>query len=197
MTEQNMKWNEKPLSIILLLLFFFPLGLYFMWKNEVFSKTKRWIISIFLGFVVIGNMSSSSSSSDSSSSLSSNDVLIEELTNGSFIDGPKFNKNGTFSWVIEDGPEVSGNYKIGKFTKSENERGYKGMRHLSWWITFSNVSGSEYWDDDNSMILSYDWNHPRSKKKLILKGKSSYYPIEILKVVSGNKLIENYWNEKQ
>ena len=189
MNVENKNWTEKPVNIILLIFFFFPLGLYFMFKNKVFSKNIRMGVLVFLGLILGLSIISEGGPSQ--------EVLIEELTNGSFIDGPKFNKDGTFSWEIEDGPEVSGNYRIGKLDKWENESGYKGMRHLSWWITFSNVSGSEYWDDDNSMILSYDWNHPRSEKKLILKGKSSSYPIEILKVVSGNKLIENYWNEKQ
>jgi len=190
MNEQNKNWNEKPVNIILLIFFFFPLGLYFMFKNKVFSKNIRMGVLVFFGLILGISIISGGGGP-------SQDVLIEELTNGSFIDGPKFNKNGTFLWEIEDGPEVSGNYKIGNFYKYENEDGYKGMRHLIWKITFSNVSGSSYWDDDNSMSLSYDWNHPKSDKKLSLEGESSSYPIKILEVVSGNKLIENYWNEKQ
>jgi hypothetical protein len=144
----------------------------------------------FLAIVISGILISCSKGGPS------NDIILEELTNGSFDDGLKFSKNGTFSWEIEDGPKISGKYEIGKLTKWENDAGYTGMRHLSWSITFTDVSGSTYWDEDNSMLLSYDWNHSRAKKKLILKGKSSYYPIECIKVVSGDKLIEKYWNEK-
>jgi hypothetical protein len=144
----------------------------------------------FLAIVISGILISCSKGGPS------NEIILEELTNGSFDDGLKFSKNGTFSWEIEDGPKISGKYEIGKLTKWENDAGYTGMRHLSWSITFTDVSGSTYWDEDNSMLLSYDWNHSRAKKKLILKGKSSYYPIECIKVVSGDKLIEKYWNEK-
>ena len=56
MTEQIVKWNEKPIWITLLLLFFFPLGLYFMWKNRVFSKTTRLVVSIFIGLIIVGSM---------------------------------------------------------------------------------------------------------------------------------------------
>jgi hypothetical protein len=125
----------------------------------------------------------------------SQDVLIEELTNGSFIDGPKFNSNGTFSWDIDEGVEVSGKYKISKFYSSENERGYVGMRHLTWTINFFNQY-SEFWDEDNSMYLSYDWNHPNSKKKLILEGESKHFPMKFEKNVDGNKLVETYWKDE-
>ena len=126
----------------------------------------------------------------------SQDVLIEELTNGSFIDGPKFNSNGTFSWDFDEGVEVSGKYKISKFYSYENDGGYVGMRHLIWTINFFNQY-SEFWDEDNSMNLSYDWNHPNSKKKLILKGESKYFPMKFEKNIDGNKLVETYWKDEK
>jgi succinate dehydrogenase hydrophobic anchor subunit len=39
------KWYQKPTAVVLLLIFFFPVGLYLMWKHEVWSKTARWTIS--------------------------------------------------------------------------------------------------------------------------------------------------------
>lgn len=35
--------------VIFLLIFFFPLGLYCLWKGQHFSKTVRWVITALLG----------------------------------------------------------------------------------------------------------------------------------------------------
>ena len=52
MNEQNKNWNEKPVNIILLIFFFFPLGLYFMFKNKVFSKNIRMGVLVFFGLIL-------------------------------------------------------------------------------------------------------------------------------------------------
>ena len=31
----EMKWHQNPTIIILMLIIFFPVGIYFMWKNEM------------------------------------------------------------------------------------------------------------------------------------------------------------------
>ena len=56
MSKQSLKWNEKPIPIILLLLLFFPLGLFFMWKNQVFTKTVRVVVSILFTIGIIGSI---------------------------------------------------------------------------------------------------------------------------------------------
>ena len=58
-TSVKQKWNQKPLYIILLLIFFFPIGIYFMWKNKVFSVKVRWIVSVFpvLFFILLMKLS--------------------------------------------------------------------------------------------------------------------------------------------
>jgi hypothetical protein len=40
--------NNRVVVIVLLILFF-PLGLYCLWKGQHFSKTVRWIITALLG----------------------------------------------------------------------------------------------------------------------------------------------------
>ena len=42
----EMKWHQNPTIIILMLIIFFPVGIYFMWKNELWDKKARWIITI-------------------------------------------------------------------------------------------------------------------------------------------------------
>lgn len=54
----NQKWYEKNLSIILFLIFFFPVGLFLMWKYSRWNKVIKIVISIFFGIAVVSNMGS-------------------------------------------------------------------------------------------------------------------------------------------
>ena len=144
-------------------------------------------LHIFLLFSIVLFFSSCSNSAD-------NEVLIGELTNGSFDAGPKFNSDFTFTWEVNNDLKISGNYRIGKIYKNENKAGYVGLRRLGWVITFSNVSNSDYWDKDNSMNLHYTWNHSKADKMFELKGSSIYYPMSFYKDVDGTKLIQKYWD---
>lgn len=54
----NQKWYEKNLAIILFLIFFFPVGLFLMWKYSKWNKVAKIIISIFFGIVLISNIGS-------------------------------------------------------------------------------------------------------------------------------------------
>lgn len=56
----ELQWHQKPRNIILLLIFFFPLGLYFMWKNEIWAKKTRWIITGVISLIVIANIKNNS-----------------------------------------------------------------------------------------------------------------------------------------
>ena len=49
------KWHENPRNVILLLIFFFPLGLYFMWKHEMWTQNTRWIVTGILALLVISD----------------------------------------------------------------------------------------------------------------------------------------------
>lgn len=76
--QTTLKWYQKPTAVILFLIFFFPVGLYLMWKNEMWSKTARWIVTGVFALAVIananGNKSSNSSNNDSSPA---NDASLE------------------------------------------------------------------------------------------------------------------------
>ncbi|MCE5220902.1 MAG: hypothetical protein LLF98_06430 [Clostridium sp.] len=58
----NQKWYEKNLAIILLLIFFFPVGLFLMWKYSRWNKIAKIVISIFFGIVLLSNMGSKKTS---------------------------------------------------------------------------------------------------------------------------------------
>ena len=48
-----MKIYEKNWFIILMLVLFFPVGLFLMWKNAKWNKTVKIIISVFFAIMVI------------------------------------------------------------------------------------------------------------------------------------------------
>ena len=68
------KWYQKPTAVVLLLIFFFPVGLYLLWKHEVWSKTARWIISGVLALAVIANAGKDDSTTSIPNSNSSTDA---------------------------------------------------------------------------------------------------------------------------
>ena len=54
--ENQLKWYQKPVAVTLFLIFFFPVGLYLMWKHNLWNKTTRIVISVLFGLIVIANM---------------------------------------------------------------------------------------------------------------------------------------------
>ena len=71
-SDQNNKSEKNSTSnttgTILWLIFFFPVGLYKMWNRRYWTKRTRWIITIIIGFFVIGNYGNNSSSNYTSKS---------------------------------------------------------------------------------------------------------------------------------
>lgn len=80
--QHQQKWHQKTNSIILLLIFFFPLGLYFMWKNEIWPIKTRWIITSVFVFAVILNTRNENSSKTDGNEQSTNDtsVSVQKVT---------------------------------------------------------------------------------------------------------------------
>lgn len=55
--NSQFKWHQKPVAVVLMLIFFWPLGLYFMWANGMWSATTRWVLTIALLLVTIVGLS--------------------------------------------------------------------------------------------------------------------------------------------
>jgi len=96
-TEQainsDLKWHQKPIATILFLIFFFPVGLYLMWKNEMWSKQSRWIItSIFLILIVV-NLNKSNNYNSASDLNSTSKRKITQYEAEAFIQN-KCNERG-------------------------------------------------------------------------------------------------------
>lgn len=69
--QPEVKWYQKPTSIIILLIIFFPIGLYLMWKNELWTKQTRWIVTGVITALIIANSGNNNSESSSGSNISS------------------------------------------------------------------------------------------------------------------------------
>lgn len=50
-SSQGRKWYQQPVGVVLLLFLFFPLGLYFMWKNSVFPRNARIVITAMVALL--------------------------------------------------------------------------------------------------------------------------------------------------
>jgi hypothetical protein len=60
-------WYQKPLAILLLLVFFFPAGLFLMWKYAPWNKTVKWGITGFFLLLLLGASSKGSPSKSAQS----------------------------------------------------------------------------------------------------------------------------------
>lgn len=56
--QNQQKWYQQPATVVVFLIFFFPVGLYLMWKYDLWSKTARVIVSVFFGLVVFWSVNS-------------------------------------------------------------------------------------------------------------------------------------------
>ena len=61
--QSELKWHQKTSSVILLLVFFFPLGLYFMWKNGFWSSKIRLGVTGLFILLLAGNINKEKTSS--------------------------------------------------------------------------------------------------------------------------------------
>lgn len=51
--QTELKWYQKPVGVIILLIWLFPIGLYMMWKNDLWTKQTRWIVTGILALITV------------------------------------------------------------------------------------------------------------------------------------------------
>lgn len=77
--QTELKWFQKPAGVIIIFLFFFPLGLILMWKNDLWTKQTRLIVTALIAVVLVlagaGNTKSSQSAKNNNDSLSACDCV--------------------------------------------------------------------------------------------------------------------------
>lgn len=59
--QTELKWYQKPTGVILLLIIFFPVGLYLMWKNDMWTKKTRQIVTAVIAVFLLANSGGKSS----------------------------------------------------------------------------------------------------------------------------------------
>lgn len=80
MQENKQSVTQKTWFIILFLIVFWPVGLFFMWKNKKFSKVVRIIITVVLAIGVIGYIGGLGNSDDKVPTSPSTEVSETETT---------------------------------------------------------------------------------------------------------------------
>lgn len=109
--QAGLKWYQKQTGIIILLIIFFPIGLYQMWKNNLWSKKTRWIVTITL-IVLIGlGQNGKKTTYSYSDSSSSTEISLDEAVS---IAQEKAMGSGQcqFADVYKSVENESGNYGI-------------------------------------------------------------------------------------
>ena len=69
---------QKTTGIIILLIIFFPIGLYLMWNNKLWTKQTRWIVTGIFTVIVVANAgknNGSPSANNNNGSLSACDCV--------------------------------------------------------------------------------------------------------------------------
>jgi hypothetical protein len=128
--ESEKKWYQQPLGVGVLLWLFFPVGLYFMWKEKVWtSKTRIIITSVISLFIIAGFAGKKDNTSIQSENVSSqlNESLSTEETGDCLVGYDwvypsmskptgawKFSNDGTFNYstTMFGGMSNWGNWKI-------------------------------------------------------------------------------------
>ena len=159
MNETNtLKWNANPKIIIALFIVFFPLGLYFMWKNSIWSKKTRWIVTGIISIAVIGNGLSSDGNglSSDSNNFSPNGTYTlttkdkySEVTHNVVVNGEKWTRISEGKY----GPKKTNTVKSGlvykgylfedEYNKHRGEIGSIGKINEDGTLTFKSHIGSE------------------------------------------------------
>jgi hypothetical protein len=122
--QTELKWYQKPAGVIILLIISFPVGLYLMWKNELWSKQTRWIITVVIAIVVIANVGNNNSNrgSNQSAEVESREGTKTCLVGFDWVypsssnptNAWKFSSDGTFnsSTTMFGGMSTWGNWEI-------------------------------------------------------------------------------------
>lgn len=107
--SDNLKWYQKPTAVVFCLIFFFPVGLFLMWKHEVWSKTSRIVVSVFFGLLVLGNINKGNETSSNFTNNSNENRTITFEEAKQFIRTRLSNVNQTLmasKTVVFDGKKI-------------------------------------------------------------------------------------------
>lgn len=137
------KWYQKPVGVGFLLWLFFPVGLYFMWKEKVWTSKTRIIITSVLSLFII--LALAGEKSDDSIPHSD----IQRLSGLTFV----YEETGVVAILEFD---------------NDKECGYSAGTS-----DFNMVSLGKYFFNENSSTITFSWEKIGPKKaKAIIKNNN-------------------------
>lgn len=80
MEISNVKWYKNQLIITALIIFFFPLGLFLMWKNTNWNNKVKWGITGIFGLFILISMVKGATAQTPTITLESRDPTVQEKT---------------------------------------------------------------------------------------------------------------------
>lgn len=87
-SHSSKKWYQRTLWIVLLLIFFFPVGLFLMWKYAKWAKPVKIVVSALLAVSIVGTMVAAANSPPS--------ITVNALSDGRIAtDGKTYTVTGT------------------------------------------------------------------------------------------------------
>ncbi|NFE94543.1 hypothetical protein [Clostridium botulinum] len=111
-----MKWYEKTWVIILFLIFFFPVGLYLVWKHSEFNKKTKIIITAAILVIALIGGGSNSQTPKTSNAISSKVEKLEEqykpvLESGKTYDIMTDDEGNIVVDMLDNWDKLSDNFK--------------------------------------------------------------------------------------
>ena len=100
------KWYQKDQGIILLCVFFFPVGLYLVWKKSDWTKKNKVITTVFVIILIVVSQLSDQSTSTYSSTTGSNSTYSSGKSTCAYCSKTYNTKDGwsTVARVIQQSP---------------------------------------------------------------------------------------------
>lgn len=74
-----MKWYQRTWAIILLLIIFFPVGLFLMWKYSNWSKIAKGVVTGFFALILVSNMITGGSKNTETNGIAKESQAQEEI----------------------------------------------------------------------------------------------------------------------
>src|ERR1035437_1878574 len=97
------EWYKNPVYVILWLIFFFPVGIYGVWKYPTWSKRTKWILTALPAVLIIWSMISSS--------MAAPEIKLSDTNTTKEVSGADYKVSGsispTFSKVKVNGNDAS------------------------------------------------------------------------------------------
>lgn len=154
-TATKQKWYEKTWLVILLLIVFFPVGLYALWKNTSISKPWKIIVTVFFAILVIYQIGR-----DKEPNLSKNNTAVSKNSTEEHQSGnnAQIDKKSDEQKVISKGDVLHTKYFDVIVNKAELSNGVKTGNQ------FADIKPEK---DNNFLILNVSFKNTDNESRTI------------------------------